>query len=266
MPKAKSLSKGNSHKKAKQRIHLLDELRGFAIFCMIFFHAFFTIGYFFGVHWGIVLVDFFLPAEPYYAALFVIISGIACNLSHSNLERGVKLAIISAAVSLVTYLALGSDDMIKFGILHMLSVGMILYGLIHKYLRYIPNVIGFVINLLLFFFTFNVQERTLGFPFLFSIRLPDKLYQTPYLFMLGFPEMSFVSSDYFPILPWIFMFFAGAFLGRLAVKKGFPKFMYKKRIGFLGFMGRKSLLIYLAHQPVIFGLCYAVRWVSGLFN
>ena len=266
MTKQKTSNKVPSQKKGKGRIHTLDELRGFAIFCMIFFHAFFTIGYFFGIHWGIVLVDFFMPAEPYYAALFIVISGIACNLSHSNLERGIKLALISLAVTLVTYLALGEYDMIKFGILHMLSVGMILYGLIHRYLRLIPNGFGVVINLLLFFFTYNIAERTLGFPYLFTIRLPDNLYSTSFLFWLGFPEMSFVSSDYFPILPWLFMFFAGAFLGRIAVKKGFPKFMYKKRIGFLSFLGRKSLLIYLAHQPVIFGLCYAAIWITDFFR
>ena len=30
------------------RIHLLDELRGFAIICMVFFHAFFTAWSMFG--------------------------------------------------------------------------------------------------------------------------------------------------------------------------------------------------------------------------
>lgn len=258
--------KEGAQKKGKPRVFVLDELRGFAIFCMIFFHAFYTVGYFFNIKWGKVLVDFFMPAEPYFAALFIVISGIACCLTHSNLERGVKLAIISAVISLVTYLVLGSSEMIRFGILHMLSVGMILYGLFHKYLRLIPNWFGLLVNTFLFVFSYRIVDRSLGLPFLFKIHLPAEWYSTSYLFIFGLPDYGFVSSDYFPIFPWIFLFFAGAFLGRIAVKRGFPKFMMKKRIGFLAFMGRKSLIIYLAHQPVIFGICYAVIWFIKLFK
>ncbi len=265
-PKNKPDQKDESQKKGKPRVHTLDELRGFAIFCMVFYHAFFTVGYFFKIEWGRVLVDFFMPAEPYFAAMFIVISGIACCLTHSNLERGVKLALISAVVSLVTYLTLGGSDMIRFGILHMLAVGMLLYGLFHKYLRLIPNWLGLLLNVFLFVFSYHIVDRSLGLPFLFKIHLPAEWYSTSYLFMFGFPDYGFESSDYFPIFPWIFIFFAGAFIGRIAVKRGFPKFMMKKRIGFFAFLGRKSLIIYLVHQPVIFGICYGVLWVIDRFK
>ena len=77
--------------KERPRIHFLDELRGIAVFCMVFYHAFYTIGYFFNWGWGLWLLNFFMPAEPFFAALFIFISGIASNLSHSNIERGSKL-------------------------------------------------------------------------------------------------------------------------------------------------------------------------------
>ena len=63
--------------KTRQRIHLLDELRGFAVFCMVFYHAFYSIGYFFNWDWGLVLLNFFSPAEPYFAGMFILISGIS---------------------------------------------------------------------------------------------------------------------------------------------------------------------------------------------
>lgn len=252
--------------KPRPRIQVLDELRGIAIFCMIFFHAFYTIGYFFNVQWGVELVKFFYPAEPYFAGLFIVISGIACNLSHSNLERGVKLALISAAVTLVTYFALGEKAMISFGILHMLAACMLLYGLSNKYLKLIPSIIGIIFNIIMFIFTFNVEAGKAGIPFLFSFDLPKEWYTTRFLFMFGFTYDGFSSSDYFPLFPWMFLFFAGAYLGRIGVKKKFPKFMFKKRIPFFSFLGRYSLLIYLAHQPVIFGACYAVQWISSLFR
>ncbi len=270
-PSGSSSSKAPAKKsgaapKGKLRIHLLDELRGFAIFCMVFYHAFFTVGYFFNIHWGYVLVNFFMPAEPYFAGLFILISGIACNLSHSNLRRGVKLALIALAVSLITFWALGDKDMIRFGILHMLAVGMILFGLIGKYLRLIPVWVGVAVNLVLFFLTYQINDRVFGLPFLFSVRMPDSWYSTQYLFMFGFPANGFSSSDYFPLMPWLFLFFVGAFLGRESVRKKYPKFAYKRHIPFFSFLGKHSLLIYLVHQPVIFGLCYAVEWFRGIWR
>ena len=35
-----------------KRIHFLDELRGLAVFCMVFYHAFFIIGSMFGIGWA----------------------------------------------------------------------------------------------------------------------------------------------------------------------------------------------------------------------
>lgn len=261
-------AEGQKTIKPKPRIHTIDELRGFAIFCMVFFHAFFTVGFIFNFSWGEWLYNFFVPAEPYFAGLFILISGVACNLSHSNLERGVKLALIALAVTLVTYLArgiIGEENLIQFGILHMLACGMLLYGLINKYLKLIPPWFGIVLNVLLFILTFNIAKGSIGIPFLFTVKLPAEMYSTYFLFMFGLPYKGFISSDYFPLLPWIFMFFAGAFLGRIGIKKKFPKFMFKKRIPFFGFLGRHSLIIYLAHQPVILGICYLVTWIISLF-
>lgn len=248
--------------KERPRIHTIDELRGFAVFCMIFFHAFFTFGYFFNFKSGTALYEFFNPAEPYFAGLFILISGLACNLSHSNLERGIKLAIISLLVSLVTFLVLGSKDMISFGILHFLSAGMIIYGLSNKYLKLIPSILGIIINFFLFILTYSTPSGKLGLPFLFSINLPKELYSTEFLYMFGFPSKNFISLDYFPIIPWLFLFIVGTYSGRIAVKHKFPKFMFKKRIPPLAFLGRHSLIIYLAHQPVIFGLCFLINGIS----
>ena len=111
------------------RIHLLDELRGFAVFCMVFYHGFYTLAFLYNLRAGMILLNFFMPAEPYYAGLFMLISGISSNLSHSNLVRGVKLLGVALAITLITYLAV-PEEVIVFGILHFLSVCMILYGLL----------------------------------------------------------------------------------------------------------------------------------------
>lgn len=74
----------------KKRIYLLDELRGLAVFCMVFYHAFYSMSEFFGFEIGTKLLDFFTPAEPFFAALFIVISGISSRLSHDNTKRGVR--------------------------------------------------------------------------------------------------------------------------------------------------------------------------------
>ena len=250
-------------KKKKMRIHLLDELRGFAVLCMIFYHAFFTIGTIFKWEWGYTLLDFFMPAEPYFAGLFIFISGMACNLSKSNLERGVKLGIIALLVTLVTYL-FDPKFIITFGVLHMLAVCMILYGLIEKYLKIIPLWLGLTLNILLFAVLYRTAEGSFGIPFLTSWQFPQEWYTTDFLFPFGFVKKGFQSSDYFPLLPWMFLFFAGAFFGRLIPQKKFPKWTAKKHIAPLAFLGRHALLFYVLHQPAIYGICWVVQWFQSL--
>ena len=104
----------------KARIHMMDELRGFAVLCMVFYHAFYSAAYLLGWQWGKVLLSFFMPAEPYFAGLFILISGISSQLSHSNLIRGLKLLAVAVCVTLVTGFFL-PDQIIRFGILHLLS-------------------------------------------------------------------------------------------------------------------------------------------------
>ena len=86
----------------KGRIHLMDEIRGLCVLLMIFYHAFYTMSMLF--HWelGTKLLVFFSPAEPFFAGLFILISGISSQLSHSNLIRGLKLLGVALALTLVT--------------------------------------------------------------------------------------------------------------------------------------------------------------------
>lgn len=244
-----------------ERIHLMDEIRGFAVLCMIFYHGFYSLAYLFQLQWGMALLRFFMPAEPFFAGLFILISGISSNLSHSNLLRGIKLLAIALAVSLVTFLAV-PDQVIVFGILHFLSICMILFGLLRPLQEKIPLVAGLVLSVVLYLATMQVSSGIV----VFSIPLPDMLYQTNWLSPLGFHNSEFFSSDYFPLLPWAFVFAAGTFLGRWAAQGRFPRWMYPSRIPPLSWMGRHALVLYIIHQPVIVGVCTAIEWIIGLMK
>lgn len=254
---------GNSLETHKSgRIWSMDELRGLAVFCMIFYHGFYTVGFLFGNFWGLFFFRFFMPAEPFFAGLFMFISGIACNLSHSNLVRGLKLLALALGVTLITWLAV-PEDIITFGILHFLAVCMILAGLLMPFVnRFRFSWVPVAICAVLYSLTKNIQLGYLGPGGALSFALPKALYAANWLAPLGFHNSAFRSADYFPVLPWIFVYAAGVFVGKLAKAGKFPAFLYVSRAPFFSWFGRHALILYLVHQPVIYGACLLVRFLS----
>ena len=149
--------------------------------------------------------------------------------------------------------------MILFGILHFLAFAMIWYGLTAKWREKIPLWLGLTACAVLTFCFAWVEHGK----FAAVLPLPAVLYKTNLLFPLGMYSETFYSADYFPILPWIFVFLFGTYLGRLAKAGKFPAFTYKSRVPFLSFIGKHALWIYILHQPVIFSIAWIVtRFVS----
>lgn len=244
------------------RIYLMDELRGFAVFCMIFYHGFYTLGFLYNINLGAFFFRFFMPAEPFFAGLFMFISGIACNLSHSNLSRGLKLLALALGVTLVTWIFVPAD-IITFGILHFLAVCMILTGLFKPVLdRYRFSWIPVAVCAVLFVFTKDLEIGYLGLTKSLCFALPQALYTSNWLAPLGFHNSAFASADYFPLFPWVFVYTAGVFVGKLAKAGRFPAAVYPSRVPPLSWMGRHALILYLVHQPVIYGVCMLVSWVG----
>ena len=81
--------------------------------------------------------------------------------------------------------------------------------------------------------------------------------ESRWLRMLGWVYEGFVSTDYFPLLPYFFVYAAGVFAGRL-IQERRPAVFYRRHSRPLAFLGRHSLGIYLVHQPVLYGLLLAV--------
>lgn len=259
LPPDKVLHVKKATRSGRCRIYFMDEMRGFAVLCMIFYHAFFTFAYLYNQNWGKVLLNFFMPAEPIFAGLFILISGISSDLSRSNLKRGLKLLMVALAVTLVTVIVV-PNEAIYFGILHFLSVCMILFGMTKLFFSKIPFWFGIVCCGLLYFLTMGISNGYIGFGHKVVLILPAKLYTVNWLAPLGIYSGSFSSADYFPLFPWMFVFLAGTFLGRFAAAGKFPKFTYRSHLPSLSFMGRHALIIYIVHQPIIYG----VAWLLAL--
>ena len=247
-----------NNKEAKiERVYLLDELRGFAIVCMVCYHTFFDLRFIFGVPVPIFFDSRFDVVRDVFAGLFIFISGVCTQYSRGNLRRGVQCFFCGMVLPFVTAFA-APETPILFGILHFLGAAMMIYGLIFDNRQYSTRYTSviFITAAVLFILTKNVQFGTVG-AFGLNIELPPALYNAGLLFPLGFRPAGAGYGDYFPILPWLFCFAAGTAAG-VWVKSGVcplgrvPAFVYRKHLPLFGTIGRYTIWVYMLHQPVVY--------------
>jgi uncharacterized membrane protein len=238
------------------RYRLLDTIRALAILNMVAYHLCYDLLVVYG---GDPSFLFSTPAmiwERLICCTFILVSGMSLNLSRHACRRGLIVNACGLLITLATWLILPSE-MILFGVLNLIGTAMILVYALRSPLSRIAPIPGAALSFGLFVLTYGVPNGFLGLFDLQLLKLPDFLYSTPYLAFFGFPEASFRSSDYFPLLPWIFLFLCGWYLWR-AVPESTRARAFTKGCRPLDFIGRHSLLIYLIHQPVLFGFCYLI--------
>lgn len=85
--------------------------------------------------------------------------------------------------------------------------------------------------------------------------MPKMLYggKNGFLYIMGFAQR-LSSADYYPVIPWGFLFLAGAMGGYIFKCKNLPGFLYRNFCRPLAFIGRHTMIIYLVHQPLLFGI------------
>lgn len=240
----------STEKKRGERVGLLDELRGFAIICMVVYHAMYDLNFIFGVKVPVFFDDWFDVVQSIFAGLFIFISGTVCRYSRNNLKRGVQCFFFGMLLTFIT--PFFNEHTIYFGILHFLGISMMIFGLCEGILDHLPALVGIIMFGLLFAVTCYVRNGFVGINGLFEWELPEKLYSVGVLFPFGFYNDSFVSLDYFPLFPWLFLFIAGSYFGVWAKNRSLPKFFYPVHIKWLATVGRYTIWIYMLHQPIVY--------------
>lgn len=242
-------------KNTSNRLHLLDSLRGFLMVNMIAYHGMWDLVYLFGVR-----ADWYSGTPKYLwqqfiCWSFILLSGYCWSLSRNHLRRGALVFGGGAVVSLVTCLLM-PENRILFGILTCIGSCVLLMIPAEKLLKRVPDVLGLICSLGLFALLRNCHRGNLGFESLVLMPLPEQLYQNNLTAYLGFPQPGFFSTDYFPLVPWIFLFVAGFFLNRLLTRLDLSRKLFSRgRVPVVNAIGRNSLLVYLLHQPLLYGLC-----------
>lgn len=267
----------NFEKPSKKRIFELDFLRGFSILLMIFDHAMFLAAYTFGMAWfgsrpiahSSFFADLTIFARWYWTSaprniihpiilfIFFSISGISSYFSRSNLKRGAELGIVAIAYSLISYYLqndLGvSGIFVQFGVLNMLATCVFIVILITGFFKLIlkDNMKAkywssfvfflFTLTIILMYFLYEPPSST-----------PKRLF---FLFPPGifFTQAEVSPGDFFPMIPWSSFFFFGAAIGPVLYRKRQSLFKCLDRAWHrpVSFIGRHSLLIYLAHSVVL---------------
>lgn len=238
-----------------KRLHFLDALRGFTLIHMIAFHGLWNLVYLFGVK-----ADWYRGTPGYIwqqwiCWTFILLSGFCWSLGRKHLKRGLLVFGSGALVSAVTLLVM-PDSRILFGVLTCLGSCMLLLIPLERLLKKVSTPAGLILSFGLFVLLRNVPDRALGFEGWVICPLPQVLYRNLLTAYLGFPAPGFFSTDYFPLIPWFFLFVTGYFLYRTLEERDLNQRLFGKgQVPLLNWMGRHSLLIYLLHQPILYGLC-----------
>lgn len=240
---------------SKDRLQLVDALRGIAIVNMVLFHLLYDIFCVYEVNPDIVDSMPFCIWERFICITFIVVSGFTWSLSaKSNIKRGIELNIFGFLITLATVLIIPSET-IWFGILNFFGCAILIVCALNGLLKKVKPEVGIVVCMILFILFYEVSDGYIGFGPLFKTKVPEILYDIKVLTPLGFPFKGFYSSDFFPIFPWIFMFILGYHMYEIYQKH--PKFekIAKIKIPFLSVIGRYSIWIYMLHQPICMLLC-----------
>lgn len=230
----------------KKRIWELDFIRGVAILGVVFVHVVYDLNYIFGVDFD--LGSVFDAVQNYGSLIFILLSGICVTLGRHNIKRGLIVLGGGIIITLSTYIMVYMNMISKyakidFGVLSCLGVCMIFYSLVKDANKYLVGAIG-VVFIALGFWVANVYL------------------DYNWLLILGLRSREYYAGDYFPLLPNLGYFLVGSLIGKMAYKEKktlMPRVNDRNPIiRFFSFLGRQSLWIYLAHQPLAYGVLYLI--------
>jgi len=221
----------------KSRLYLLDAIRGFSVISMILYHFAFDL-YDFNIYPVGIGTP---PLEAWRLSIvtvFVAVSGISANLSRSRIKRALITIGAAYLVTIATYF-FNPNCYVVFGVLHCLGFSALIYALLKKFIDRVPRKIAPILWLGLFIALSFVEFPTTAIP---------------HLYAFGITDYMFVSSDYYPLIPYLFLFFFGTSVSGYIKERRLPERLYAVRARPLEFIGRHALLIYIIHQPILIGI------------
>ena len=232
-----------------RRMDGLDTLRGLTLLSMAAYHTCWDLVWMFGFDWSWYSSYGAYLWQQSICWTFILLSGFCAQFGRHTLRRGLLIFLCGAVISLFTFFFMPSN-LVFFGVLSFMGTAMLCVAGLRPFLSRVPAVPGLALSFILFLLFRNVASRTLGFFGVTLCRLPATLYRNALTACLGFPPPRFYSTDYFPLLPWLFLFLCGYFLHTFADRV--PRPLMGTRLPVVTALGRHSLWAYMLHQPLIY--------------
>ena len=183
---------------------------------------------------------------------FLFVAGCMCAHSRSNLRRAGEYGAVAVAIWLATTIA-AVDIPISFGIIYCMAACTFVAWILQRAGALPAGPVAAVVLLVVFLALQGLDSGRVGLGPL-VIDVPRELYESAWLAWLGLPDASFSSGDYYPLLPYLALFLAGAAMGSYWKKRGYPRWATNARVAPLNFVGRHALVVYIAHQPILLAL------------
>jgi uncharacterized membrane protein len=227
----------------------VDRTRGAAFLLMVAYHAAWDADF-------LGLLDLDLDAPLWRAlrwttlSLFLGLAGLSLALAAARgLDRRTvlrRLALVGGAALLVSTASAVAfpDGLITFGVLHCIAVAGVLA------LPFLRLPVALVAAA-------GIVVLALG-------TLRDPAFDPPWLNWLGFAAHKPPARDYVPLVPWFAVVLLGLALGRALGPRLGAAATPAGAIGrALAAAGRNSLVLYLAHQPALYGMLLALTAALG---
>lgn len=239
----------------RTRLLIIDVVRGLAIAGVVVYHLFWDLEFTGLLATGIARQLAWTLFARTLAGTFMLLVGVNLVLAHGDGTRwnafGKRLGVIALAalaISIVTWLVF-PDTFIYFGILHAIAAA---------------SLIGVLFLRLPVIFTFVAGVLAIVFPFMFR----DALFDSRWLAWIGFAKLIPPSNDFVPIFPWVGLTLLGIALAKFVLARAADDRLkrrkpYSRSAYSLAWLGRRSLAIYLIHQPILLAIIVPLTgWAS----
>ncbi|MDL2288322.1 DUF1624 domain-containing protein [Oscillospiraceae bacterium OttesenSCG-928-F05] len=237
------------------RVVILDTLRGVSILLMVIYHFGYDLMIYCGLPYYVLRNPLLDTLQTLFAGLFILLSGISCRYSGNNLRRGLQLLAAAFAVTGVTaltdYLGITRGAIVTFGIIHFMGAAALIFWVLQRVLDRLPGPLLPILCAAGILATWAFLPARVDFGG---------------FFWLGLKGPGFHSADYFPLLPWIFVYLFGTWLGVFIRAGRFPPWFYRAKEPFFSACGRRTLIIYLLHQPALMGLTLLIRQIQDVLS